>query len=51
MPPLTEKVRAPAKLNLTLRIVGRRYDGYHLLDTLVLPVSLYDDTGPRLARP
>lgn len=30
---LTE--RAPAKINLTLRIVGRRDDGYHLLDSLV----------------
>ena len=27
--------RAPAKLNLTLQIVGRRDDGYHLLDSLV----------------
>ena len=26
---------APAKLNLTLQIVGRRDDGYHLLDSLV----------------
>ena len=26
---------APAKLNLTLQIVGRREDGYHLLDSLV----------------
>lgn len=29
-------VRAPAKVNLTLRIVGRRADGYHLLDSLVI---------------
>jgi 4-diphosphocytidyl-2-C-methyl-D-erythritol kinase len=37
------KIRAPAKVNLTLRVVGRRVDGYHLLDTVMVPVSLYDD--------
>jgi 4-diphosphocytidyl-2-C-methyl-D-erythritol kinase len=26
---------APAKINLTLRVTGRRSDGYHLLDSLV----------------
>ncbi|MBI3327482.1 MAG: 4-(cytidine 5'-diphospho)-2-C-methyl-D-erythritol kinase [Nitrospinae bacterium] len=36
-------VLAPAKVNLYLRIVGRRPDGYHLLDSLVVPVSLYDE--------
>lgn len=30
---LTE--RAPAKINLTLHVVGRRADGYHLLESLV----------------
>lgn len=30
---LTE--RAPAKVNLTLRVLGRRADGYHVLDSLV----------------
>jgi 4-diphosphocytidyl-2-C-methyl-D-erythritol kinase len=37
------KIRAPAKINLWLRVVGKRSDGYHLLDTLLLPVSLYDE--------
>ena len=34
---------APAKINVYLRIVGRRPDGYHLLDSLMVPISLYDD--------
>lgn len=33
---------APAKLNLTLGIVGRRTDGYHLVDSVMVPVSLRD---------
>ena len=36
------RIRAPAKINLTLRVNGRRRDGYHLLDTVMVPVSLYD---------
>jgi 4-diphosphocytidyl-2-C-methyl-D-erythritol kinase len=34
---------APAKINVSLRIVGRRSDGYHLLNSLMIPVSLYDE--------
>jgi 4-diphosphocytidyl-2-C-methyl-D-erythritol kinase len=37
------KIRTPAKINLGLRIVGQRVDGYHLLDTIMVPVSLYDE--------
>jgi len=44
------KIRAPAKINLSLRVVGRRADGYHLLDTIIVPVSLYDDIEIRKVR-
>jgi 4-diphosphocytidyl-2-C-methyl-D-erythritol kinase len=37
------RIRAPAKINLSLRVVGKRRDGYHLLDTVMVPVSLYDE--------
>jgi 4-diphosphocytidyl-2-C-methyl-D-erythritol kinase len=33
---------APAKLNLFLHVVGRRQDGYHLLQTLFRFISLHD---------
>src|SRR6516225_7210257 len=36
------KILTPAKINLTLEIVGRRSDGYHDLATWMLPVGLYD---------
>ena len=35
-------VFAPAKINLTLHVTGRRNDGYHLLDTLVSFASFGD---------
>jgi 4-diphosphocytidyl-2-C-methyl-D-erythritol kinase len=51
---------APAKINLTLHVTGRRTDGYHLLDSLVVFVDVGDRitvtagdqfrvTGPRAA--
>jgi 4-diphosphocytidyl-2-C-methyl-D-erythritol kinase len=36
------KILAPAKINLTLEIIGRRSDGYHDLATWMAPVGLYD---------
>ncbi len=40
-PPLRREA-APAKLNLYLHVVGRRGDGYHLLDSLVAFAELGD---------
>jgi 4-diphosphocytidyl-2-C-methyl-D-erythritol kinase len=36
---------APAKINLFLRVVGRRPDGYHELDSIFIPVALCDRIG------
>ena len=40
---------APAKINLTLHIVGQRDDGYHLLDSLVAFTKSGDDIRLQLA--
>jgi 4-diphosphocytidyl-2-C-methyl-D-erythritol kinase len=34
---------APAKINLGLRVLGKRPDGYHNVQSLMVPVSLYDE--------
>ncbi|MBL8661162.1 MAG: 4-(cytidine 5'-diphospho)-2-C-methyl-D-erythritol kinase [Rhodospirillales bacterium] len=36
------RIEAPAKVNLYLRVVGRRSDGYHLLDSLVVFPAIGD---------
>jgi len=33
---------SPAKVNLFLKIIAKRQDGYHELETLMCPVTLYD---------
>ncbi|PYK59469.1 MAG: 4-(cytidine 5'-diphospho)-2-C-methyl-D-erythritol kinase [Verrucomicrobia bacterium] len=33
---------APAKVNLFLRVLRRREDGFHEIETLMAPISLYD---------
>ncbi|CAG0998882.1 partial 4-diphosphocytidyl-2-C-methyl-D-erythritol kinase, partial [Rhodocyclaceae bacterium] len=33
---------APAKINLYLHVVGKREDGYHLLDSLVAFADVHD---------
>lgn len=36
---------SPAKVNLTLRVLGRRADGYHEIESLVARVTLADEVG------
>ena len=36
------KLKAPAKINLSLDVRGRRPDGYHELATVMQTVDLYD---------
>jgi 4-diphosphocytidyl-2-C-methyl-D-erythritol kinase len=40
--PIPVSEPAPAKLNLFLRVLGRRDDGFHDIETLILPVTLAD---------
>ena len=35
-------VRSPAKINICLNVVGKKEDGYHLLDMVILPLALHD---------
>jgi 4-diphosphocytidyl-2-C-methyl-D-erythritol kinase len=37
------QVFAPAKINLSLKILGRRSDGFHEIETLIAPISLCDE--------
>lgn len=46
------EVAAPAKLNLSLSVIARRPDGFHAIESLMVPVSLADRlVVRRLPRP
>jgi len=46
---VTGALRAPAKVNLWLNVVGRRADGYHLLDSLIAFTDLTDEIAAQPA--
>src|SRR6266568_3318804 len=37
------QVFAPAKINLSLKILGRRGDDFHEIETFIVPISLCDE--------
>jgi 4-diphosphocytidyl-2-C-methyl-D-erythritol kinase len=37
------QLKAPAKLNLFLHVTGQREDGYHLLQSLFVPINWFDE--------
>lgn len=37
------RLRAPAKINLSFRILARRADDFHEIETLMAPISLHDE--------
>ena len=38
----TRSVKSYAKINISLRIVSKRKDGYHELDSIMVPIELHD---------
>lgn len=47
---ISYRLWAPAKVNLYLRVVGRRDDGYHFLESIVAPISVFDRVTVRVNR-
>lgn len=36
------KIQCPAKINLTLKVIGKRPDGFHNIESIMQTISLYD---------
>lgn len=47
----THSIMTPAKINLSLDVVGERADGYHLLETIMQSIALYDKITVSISEP
>ena len=36
------KIQCPAKINLDLKVIGKRQDGFHNIESVMQTISLYD---------
>ena len=45
------KLLSPAKINLTLGILGKRADGYHEISSIMQPVDLFDEITVDVCEP
>jgi len=43
-------IQAPAKVNLVLRILAKRPDGFHEIETLMVPISLADEIEVEISK-
>lgn len=48
---IAQRAGAPAKINLTLEVLGRRPDGYHEIRSVVAPLAICDELTARVASP
>ena len=39
---MKKSIKSYAKINISLDVVGKREDGYHELDSIMLPIELHD---------
>lgn len=46
----TYKFKSPAKINIGLRVLSKRNDGFHNIETIFYPVEIYDEITLRIGK-